>query len=461
MRTLCARSLWLCVVPLLLVACGDDAGNGGSGGAGAATGGEASSGGGAPDGGSGGDSSTGGGSSSSCGDGIVDEGESCDDGNQVDSDGCNRDCVASGALRFQTVVDTNPGADDMPTAIASLEGGRIVVTGWARNGGALDIPIAVLESDGAAAWTTLVDGPGVDESEGGRTDRGIALAALAGGDFVLAGYTFFDDLAVVPTEDEYPFVRRYTSDGEAVWTKQAPSTPRGRAYAVAVDADQNIYVGGTQSNPAWLRSYNENGAELWTIGPDAPGGGCNGCDAVYGVAVDGDGRLVVAAGLDGTTDGDTWVASLTSAGDASWSDLVDYGGQDYPYALGVDAAGDIYFLIQSSTAVAIEKRSSDGSVLWHLDGPVGAGYSVNTMAVAPNGDFVLAGSSYVDSVSDTWITRYDPDGGVEWQVVGSEAGLDAIDISRATITQSGDVAVTGPAYDDAGDLDFWVAVLAP
>ncbi len=152
---------------------------------------------------------------------------------------------------------------------------------------------------------------------------------------------------------------------------------------------------------------------------------------------------------------------MTSAGEESWSVLTDNGGHDYPYALGVDDAGDIYILIQSATSVAIEKRSSDGDVTWQLDSPVGAGYAVNTMAVAPNGDFILAGSSYIDSVSDTWITRYDPEGGIKWTVVGSEAGLLAMDISRVALTQDGDVAVTGPTFGDAGDASFWVAVLAP
>lgn len=34
---------------------------------------------------------------SSCGDGILDEGEQCDDGNSMDADGCNADCVESGS----------------------------------------------------------------------------------------------------------------------------------------------------------------------------------------------------------------------------------------------------------------------------------------------------------------------------------------------------------------------------
>ncbi len=50
-----------------------------------------------------------------CGDGLVDPGEDCDDGNDIDGDGCNVDCVVSGSVRWSTefndTVCTNVGAD--------------------------------------------------------------------------------------------------------------------------------------------------------------------------------------------------------------------------------------------------------------------------------------------------------------------------------------------------------------
>ena len=58
----------------------------------------------------------------SCGDGIVDDGEECDDGNRVDSDGCNVDCVPSGSVRWELLYDAPAGQQDCAYDVAANAG---------------------------------------------------------------------------------------------------------------------------------------------------------------------------------------------------------------------------------------------------------------------------------------------------------------------------------------------------
>jgi len=97
-------------------ATGSTSGGGGNSGS-AASGGGASSngGGGAPSGSSASSSSAGGaggGPSSTCGDGVIQGGEACDDGNKMNGDYCAADCAAVTGACGDGVVQSNESCDD-------------------------------------------------------------------------------------------------------------------------------------------------------------------------------------------------------------------------------------------------------------------------------------------------------------------------------------------------------------
>src|SRR5690606_31392192 len=93
-----------------------------------------------------------------CGDGVVDPGEDCDDGNDVDADGCNVDCRSSGAELFTIRVEPQPLAPGARTRAAAFGAATVlddlVVVGYHEFALA---DVAQKQRDG---WIARYDGEG-------------------------------------------------------------------------------------------------------------------------------------------------------------------------------------------------------------------------------------------------------------------------------------------------------------
>ncbi|HWB76274.1 MAG TPA: protein kinase [Nannocystaceae bacterium] len=148
-----------------------------------------------------------------CGDGVPDRGEDCDDGNTKNGDGCNRDCRRSGATVWER---THQGEDPGRT----------------------------------------------------RDDRGYRVAIAEHDAIVVVGE------AAVARAGQNIFVRKYDADGGVAWTKQPGKEGDDEAWAVAVTADGGVIVGGYVAKPDtgrdfWLAAFDADGRERWQYEADA------------------------------------------------------------------------------------------------------------------------------------------------------------------------------------------------
>ena len=287
-------------------------------------------------------SSTSQGDDSVCGDGIVEGGEACDDGNAIDADGCNNDCQESGTTVWEdNSIGAMDAVGDWLWALAVDSEGNIVATG--RRPTATEdwnVWLVKFDPDGTLLWEEDIDAyGGTDEGSGIATDSNdniIVTGYLEGNaGSPLEGYFLHkydpdgtllwedapapgptagtwgmdvavgtsDEIYAVGTRDEGTFdgysiwLRAYDSDGTIRWTEQvsqAVEDTDNRAAAVALGSMGEVYVGGhegvTNSNTvAWLSKYDEDGNADWTVTRD---GGAAGIDAYYGLAVAADGDVV-------------------------------------------------------------------------------------------------------------------------------------------------------------------------
>ncbi len=152
--------------------------------------------------------------------------------------------------------------------------------------------------------------------------------------------------------------------GESLWFDQVGSAGTDTAFAVVVDGDDNVLVIGSFSGTVsvggvaltsagdrdvFLAKLDvDNGATVWAVRM-----GATGTDLGGGVAVDGNGDVLVTGRFEGTVNlggasltsagmSDIFVAKLSGTSGAHvWSQRFGGTGSDYPNVLARDAAGDV------------------------------------------------------------------------------------------------------------------------
>lgn len=86
-----------------------------------------------------------------CGDGVLEAPEEgCDDGNEVQGDGCNADCLPSGSILWSVMTQVEPFAFEDAAAVdlARNDNGNLVVVGSGPSGGTGSGWRAVFDADG-------------------------------------------------------------------------------------------------------------------------------------------------------------------------------------------------------------------------------------------------------------------------------------------------------------------------
>lgn len=403
-----------------------------------------------------------------CGDGNVDEGEACDDGDDtVVTDGCHQ-CMVSGTVVWESFAGT-PGDRDLVVELATDDRGNIYAAGATGEANGSEMWLRKFEPDGTVAWTREPfpsDNPGADilggltisgqsiivagqeRVDGEQLNRalvsyddsgGVQFAAYydnptlpmegngaldvavdADGEIITVGYrfvAFLDADAVVvrhgadgvPTGDEYV-------------TGDAMGEPFAAAWRIAARDGQlraSMFLNDRVEVVAWDGAFGD-GTPTWS--QPIPGTVASGLQfevfEPIPIAIEADGSSVVCTNVDvGMSDQDIQIAR------------VDAGGNP----LNDDTFGDL------------ATKDICGSV-----------------AVAANGDILVAWTAESNANSaDFMVTRTTAAGQVVWQttVEGAVAGY-AQGIAIAEDPE-GYVIVGGTQYEQAGDRQSYVAKLVP
>ncbi|MEM6994991.1 MAG: hypothetical protein AAF721_31045 [Myxococcota bacterium] len=94
-----------------------------------------------------------------CGNGMLDEGEGCDDPNGEDADGCNEDCTVSGAILWSHTQASGFNLSDDNFGITVDDDGNAYVAGAFNNDETgSDLWVRQYTADGGLGWTVSVNG---------------------------------------------------------------------------------------------------------------------------------------------------------------------------------------------------------------------------------------------------------------------------------------------------------------
>ena len=386
-----------------------------------------------------------------CGNGLIDDGEQCDDGDDVQGNGCNNDCQDS-AAEVWTIGYAGPdGLDDQANSVAAFANGDFVVTGYRGVAGAgYDIVTRKYEPDGSLVWERSHDG----SVNGNDFGFGVAVdpdgAVLVGGLENGAG-------------GQVAWLRKYDTDGATIWTATGPEDAGSVANDVTVDQAGDIVVAGSanelgQGSNTWLRKYTTDGDVAWSVYEDQ---GSGESDVALGVHADQADNVIVVGTLVVGNASQAWARGYDADGGLLWSQ--EPVGTTMLLAAASAAADQIYLVGNSNAGQArLHKVNEDGQILWTQNYAPNMGYAEgHGVATDSAGAIVISGDQ---SIADfELLTRkYGSDGSAFWtRAYAGVADQFIAELAWDVAVDADDFVIAVGFENVAGQDDWWIRKYTP
>jgi cysteine-rich repeat protein len=400
-----------------------------------------------------------------CGDGQVDEPEVCDDGDDVDGNGCNVDCQPSGLLLWSTTYAGLLGFADEGLGCDVDGTGSIYVIGeTALSATDEDLWLRKYAAEGEPLWTQTYAGSAKLKDQG----RGVVVDP--------AELVYAAGLANVTMQENNVVVRKHAADGMAVWTKSynGAAMLADIASAAVLTKTGDLLVGGATAvtdagNDTWLRKYSPAGAVLWTRNYAGP---AKGHDETNALAVTPDGGYFYAAGIE-TVVGEgrnIWLGKYDIDGNLLWSRLYNGAASKDDYLYGAVALADGGVVVcgyETSPGVPwssfLRRYDMNGLMVWTEveAGPDELGAHCYGLDLASNGDLLLAGMTLVGVNREPRLRRLTVDGVALWSTTVVGAGKGASQARCVREAPDGTVVAVGGIDDGTDGRDAWIARFTP
>ena len=247
-------------------------------------------------------------------------------------------------------------------AVAADSSGNIYVTGEGTN-----------TTFGTSVFTVKYDSLGNEvwvaetPNEEGETSNGTSIVVSdSTGNIYVAGYGCYqgsgDDILLI----------KYDANGVEQWKTRfnGAVSNSDRGWAIAVDREENIYVGGESyttdgGNDVVVLKYASNGVLLWTSYFDHPN---NIDDQFLGLELDGDGNAVVGVLAARGIGHNYFVVKYAASGEEMWN-IVENGGslRHEKGAIAVDRWNNIYLARETNQRIIASRYRSSGEKLWESE----------------------------------------------------------------------------------------------
>jgi hypothetical protein len=327
----------------------------------------------------------------------------------------------------------------------------------------------------------LLGGTGIDIVNG--------MAAIPGGGYILAGYTFSTGNDIHSNNGQSDFwVVKLNNNHDTVWTKCLGGMSWEYAESVAITADGGCVVTGSAystggyvhnnhgANDYWVVKLNSNGDTVWT---KALGG--TGSDLAHAIIATSDGGFLVAGesnsnngdvtGAHGNSDG--WVVKLDFAGNKLWQKTIGGAGNDVFNSIE-DVGNGAYILAgyteSSSTGdVGISRGGRDAwvvklnegtrNIIWSKNFGGSGTETLTSVKLTTDDNYIVAGNSNSNNsgdvstshgVEDFWILKLNAGGDTAWTKLMGGSGTDRI--FDLVITSDGGCVLAGYTGSNDGDV---------
>jgi hypothetical protein len=348
--------------------------------------------------------------------------------------------------------------DEITTSVAITDSGEVWVAGDTYGGmqgnvnaGLRDGFLTRFTADGSEVWNVHIS---TDEIERAR-----GLAVRSDGAALVVG-TVYGNFPGFSNEGKSreAWVTLIGPDGRRVWLQQFGSPLSDTTTDATVDAagtftvagytDAALGVASRGGRDGWVARLAADGTRAWTtqIGGTAwPRSGCpprrkvsavargGSGEAAYGVAVAGDGAVIVTGVTDGEIErgsgycnDDAWVARVSGTGRLEWVRQIGSSGADGASTSAVSKTGLIYTALGAGGALpgatslggvdaAVVVRYADGSLRLVSQFGGAGNEGASGVAAMPDGRIVVTGTTEAGmfgvaglGLTDGWLAVYDP-----------------------------------------------------
>jgi len=250
-----------------------------------------------------------------------------------------------GEEQWVTRYNGQLNAEDWAYAIAVDSSGNVYVTGRSKGSEfCFDYATIKYDSDGVEQWVARY------YSSEDRDDYAYDIAVDNEGNVYVTGLSSLSGISY-----DYATVK-YNSLGVEQWVARynGPGNSYDEANAIAIDISGNVYVTGYSSGGSETHfdyatiKYNSSGIEQWVARYNGPG---NDDDKAYAIALDSSENIYVTGYSDGLeTNRDYATIKYNSAGMEKWVARYDSpaNSQDEAYAIAIDSSGNVYVTGMSS-----------------------------------------------------------------------------------------------------------------
>jgi hypothetical protein len=267
--------------------------------------------------------------------------------------------------------------------------GNIYIGGSILLDSSFEYGLEKLAPDGSINWTKTYSGPA------NNTDRLNDIVLDSKGNVIVTGQSHGTG-----THWDYATVK-YSPAGDILWVSRyngpAPTFPGDYAYAVTVDANDNVYVTGwsdgvNERAECFTIAYSPDGDSLWSH--RYPSGGTIGYSG-YDIAYDPRGFIYVAARSNGFND---TILKYDLDGNLIRTIVYNTNHTFTPNLarIALDKEGNIYLMshgeVSSRTDYIVVKYSPEGEMIWEYKYP-GEGQTINQ-----------AFAIFVDEQSNIYVT---------------------------------------------------------
>jgi len=228
----------------------------------------------------------------------------------------------------------------------------------------------------------------------------------------------------------YYYIKKYNSEGKKLWIKNFLQTQNPELKKMALDDNDNIYLGGKD----FIAKFDQNGNNLWV---DQSIGSC------YLIEINKNGDIFL-----GINQPHYQIIKLDTDGNKLWEKNISVF---YYMSFKLDSKDNLIVMTALDGKIITYKYSPNYKLIWKREYEFSNNdfIPIASLAISKDDNIIIAATS----INDYFIIQYDPDGNELWTARYDDTIKGNYYKTDMTVDPSGSIYITGYYYKGSGSIN--------